>query len=104
MLKKVIRLKDRIVKRNKYEKRSFHHTIDSVVSEIHEDIENDSISDVVIVWRSNLAQKNEYDVAVNYIWWNNEDRYSALGLLDYIKKKIMNQIEFGNTKEESPDE
>jgi len=52
-------------------------------------IKNDEVEDIVIVWRTKDSDEKVEYFLTNYVWWSRTDRHAALGLLDYIKDKIL---------------
>jgi hypothetical protein len=59
------------------------------LEELATHITNDDVEDIVIVWRTKESDERVEYFLTNYAWWSRVDRHAALGLLDYIKDKIL---------------
>jgi len=82
--------KNKIIK-FRYRNRSKKVVVDLIetLEELATHITNDEVEDVVIVWRTLKSDEKVEYFLTDYAWWSRRDRHAALGLLDYIKDKIM---------------
>jgi|GEM_PF-6878758 len=64
--------------------------VKTTINDLQDALIAGQVNDVIIAWRTISTDKRVNYFLTDYIWWSKFDRMASLGMLDYIKAKILN--------------